>query len=68
MKLLLKTLLPIVVLLAGGVVFFMLSSARKLPSTRPPVRELPAIRALKLEARDHLGLGLLGQRRLLRQG
>ena len=52
MKLLLKILLPIVVLLAGGAVFFMLSIARERPRTRPPVRELPAIRAVKLEARD----------------
>ncbi len=52
MKLLLKILLPIVVLLVGAAAFFMLSSARKQPRTRPPVRELPAIRALKLEARD----------------
>ena len=52
MKLLFKTLLPIVVVLAGGVVFLLLSSARRQPSTRPPVRELPAVRAVKLKARD----------------
>ncbi len=47
-----KILLPILFLIAGGAAYVILTNSGTKPRTRPPVRELPTIRAATIESGD----------------